>query len=139
MIKIYIYTNVFINAIENRDNNISKKVLIFLENIKDINIYLNDLSIINIHYIGRKSTEKSELNKTLKTIINSYNLISIDKNIIEDALNSNFKDFKDGIQYFCAKKVETDIIITSNTKDFKSSSIKILSPKEFYDKFIMEN
>lgn len=139
MIKIYIYTNVFINAIENRDNNISKKVLIFLENIKDINIYLNDLSIINIHYIGRKSTEKSELNKTLKTIINSYNLISIDKNIIEDALNSNFKDFEDGIQYFCAKKVETDIIITSNTKDFKSSSIKILSPKEFYDKFIMEN
>ncbi|QKF72885.1 PIN domain-containing protein [Aliarcobacter faecis] len=139
MIKIYIDTNVFINAIENRDNNISKKVLIFLENIKDINIYLNDLSIINIHYIGRKSTEKSELNKTLKTIINSYNLISIDKNIIEDALNSNFKDFEDGIQYFCAKKVETDIIITSNTKDFKSSSIKILSPKEFYDKFIMEN
>ncbi len=69
MIKIYIDTNVFINAIENRDNNISKKVLIFLENIKDINIYLNDLSIINIHYIGRKSTEKSELNKTLKTII----------------------------------------------------------------------
>lgn len=139
MIKIYIDTNVFINAIENRDNNISKKVLIFLENIKDINIYLNDLSIINIHYIGRNSTEKSELNKTLKTIINSYNLISIDKNIIEDALNSNFKDFEDGIQYFCAKKVETDIIITSNTKDFKSSSIKILSPKEFYDKFIMEN
>ena len=50
---------------------------------------------------------------------------------IIDANNSNFKDFKDGVQYSCAKEVEADLIITNNKKDFTFSEIEVLSPVEF--------
>jgi len=42
-----------------------------------------------------------------------------------------FKDFEDGVQYFCAKKAKVDLIITNNKKDFTLSEIEIFSPIEF--------
>ena len=137
-LKIYIDTNIYINSIENRDNNISKKVLLFLKNTDTI-LYINDLSIINIHYITRKTTHRDEIEEKLKVILEEHELVSIDKYIIKNSFDSDFKDFEDAIQYFCAKKVNADLIITDNTKDFKNSDIKILSAKEFYENYIPED
>lgn len=137
-LKIYIDTNIYINSIENRDNNISKKVLFFLKNTDTI-LYINDISIINIHYITRKTTHRDEIEEKLKVILEEHELVSIDKYIIKNSFDSDFKDFEDAIQYFCAKKVNADLIITDNTKDFKNSDIKILSAKEFYENYILED
>jgi len=135
-IKVYIDTNVYLDSIENRDNGISKEVLIFLEK-RAVKVYLNDLSLINIHYITRKSTSREVIKKELKEILTKHSLVSIDKYIIENSLDSNFKDFEDGVQYFCAKRVEADLIITNNDKDFKNSEIEIMRPIEFYNRYIV--
>jgi len=135
-IKVYIDTNVYLDSIENRDNGISKEVLIFLEK-RAVNVYLNDLSLINIHYITRKSTSRELIKKELKEILTKHSLVSIDKYIIENSLDSNFKDFEDGVQYFCAKRVEADLIITNNDKDFKNSEIEIMRPIEFHNRYIV--
>ena len=63
-------------------------------------------------------------------------LNSIDKYIIEDSLNSEFKDFEDGVQYFCAMRIDADLIITSNKKDFVHSEIEVLTPLEFYNSYM---
>jgi len=133
--KIYIDTNIYLNAIENRDNDISKNVLIFLE-ARNVKIFFNDLSIINIHYITRKTIDKKIIKNELKKILSKHNLVSIDKNIIQNSFDSNFKDFEDAIQYFCAKKINADLIITNNTKDFLNSEIQIISALEFYKNYI---
>ena len=97
------------------------------------------MSIINIHYITRKTTHRDEIEEKLKVILEEHELVSIDKYIIKNSFDSDFKDFEDAIQYFCAKKVNADLIITDNTKDFKNSDIKILSAKEFYENYIPED
>ncbi|MCT7487222.1 PIN domain-containing protein [Aliarcobacter cryaerophilus] len=99
--------------------------------------YLNDLSIINIYYITRKSTNREKIKEVLKTILYEQNIVSIDQEIIENALNSNFKDFEDGVQYFCAKKIEADLIITDNKTDFINSDIKVMTAKEFAEKYMI--
>jgi len=131
-LKIFIDTNIYINAIENRDSWISKELLIFLSKTNS-SVYLNDLTIINIHYITRKSIKREEISKSIKIIIEEHNLVSIGKDIILNSLNSNFKDFEDWVQFFCAKEIWADIIITDNKKDFINSDIKVLSAKEFSD------
>ncbi len=40
------------------------------------------------------------------------------------------------MQYFCAKEVESDLIITNNKKDFIESDIEIITANEFYDEYI---
>ncbi len=135
-IKIFIDTNIFMNSIENRDSWISKDILLFLKRI-NADSYLNDLSIINIYYITRKSTNREKIKEVLKTILYEQNIVSIDQEIIENALNSNFKDFEDGVQYFCAKKIEADLIITDNKTDFINSDIKVMTAKEFAEKYMI--
>jgi len=63
-------------------------------------------------------------------------IVSIDKHIIENSLDSEFKDFEDGVQYFCARRVDADLILTSNKKDFLYSEIEVLTPLEFYNEYM---
>jgi len=134
-LKVYIDTNVYLNSIENRDEEISKNVLAFLAQ-KDVQLYLNDLSIINIHYIAKKNRTREEITQILKVILRKQEIVSIDKYVIESSLNSEFKDFEDGVQYFCARRIDADLIISSNKKDFVHSEIEVLTPLEFYDSYM---
>lgn len=134
-LKIYIDTNIYINSILNRDDGISQDLLIFLDNA-DVQLYLNDISVINIHYIISKYLDRNDIKNELKTIREKHYLVSVDNDIIDDAFDSGFKDFEDGVQYFCAKRVDVDVIITDNIKDFKLSEIKVMTAKEFHSEFI---
>ena len=82
-------------------------------------------------YIIRKKFSKEKIKKTINLIINQYNIVPATEQIISYANNSSFKDFEDGVQYFCAKEIEADLIITNNKKDFSSSKIEVLTAVEF--------
>ena len=128
--KVFIDTNVFLDSYLERDNGVAKSLFNFLEN-SNTEIYLNDISIINIAYIIRKKFSKDEIKEKINLMTNQYHIVCASERIIIDANNSNFKDFEDGVQYFCAKEVEADLIITNNKKDFTFSEIEVLSPVEF--------
>ena len=51
------------------------------------------------------------------------------------ALNVNFKDFEDAIQYSSAVINQLDIIVTRNIKDFLVSQPKILTPSQFLENY----
>jgi hypothetical protein len=47
------------------------------------------------------------------------------------ALNSEFRDFEDAIQYYTAIENDQDLIITRNQQDFKESKIPVMTAGEF--------
>ena len=51
--------------------------------------------------------------------------------VIEKGLSSRFSDFEDALQYHCAIKMECNILITRNEKDFKNSDIPVMTPDEY--------
>ena len=55
----------------------------------------------------------------------------VDDKVIELALNSDFKDFEDAVQYYCAIENGIKVLITSNLKDFKHAKITVLTAEEF--------
>jgi len=57
--------------------------------------------------------------------------VYIDTNVFLDSYLKRDKDFEDGVQYFCAKSINADLIISNNKKDFKMSDIDVLTPEEF--------
>ena len=134
-LRIYIDTNIYLNAILNRDQGISKEIFSFLAGA-DVALYLNDISIVNIHYIIKKSFDREGIVEELRTIQRENSLVSVSEEIIENALDSRFKDFEDAIQYFCAKKIDAELIITDNVRDFKYSDIRIISAKDFYKEYM---
>ena len=134
-LRIYIDTNIYLNAILNRDEGISKEILSFLAGT-DVGLYLNDISSINIHYIIKGSFDRDGVIEELRTIQKENNLVSVDEEIIENSLDSEFKDFEDAVQFFCAKKIDAELIITDNVRDFKLSDIRVISAKDFYKEYI---
>ena len=136
-LNIYIDTNIFLNSILNRDNNISKEVLFFLEQ-KGFNIILNDISIINIHYYISKSKTllKDEIKDYINIFLKNYIIVAASEDILKNAINSNFSDFEDGVQYFCAKKTNANLIITNDKKGFKNSDIEVITAQDFFNNYI---
>ena len=54
--------------------------------------------------------------------------------IIDKALDNNdITDFEDAIQYACAESIDADYIVTRNTKDYGSGSIKAVTPEELLE------
>ena len=58
-------------------------------------------------------------------------ILPVDDKVIELALNSDFRDFEDAIQYYCAIENGINILVTRNLKDFKHARIPVLTAEEF--------
>lgn len=98
---------------------------------KKIKIYISAVSYNNIYYILRQSFSHIETIKMLSELNEWTDIIDVSKEVIKKALKSEFKDFEDAIQYNCAKSInKIDFIVTRDTKDYKTSSLPILTPKE---------
>lgn len=78
---------------------------------------------------------KFESSENVKEKLRKFKIISevsdLDEITIEKGLASEFRDFEDALQYHCALKADCDILLTRNAKDFKESSIPVMSADEF--------
>ena len=76
------------------------------------------------------------LKEYIGNILDEYTITSIHEDLLRKALNPKFIDFKDGVQYLCAKEVGAELIITNDKKGFKNSDIETINSSDFYDKYI---
>jgi len=103
-------------------------ILSLCEN-KQITGFVTPLIISNTYYLLRKTAPHQKVIDKLKTLLSFVQVLNIDKQSIETALNSQFKDFEDALQNYAAEQNgDIDVIITRNTKDFKKSALAVLTP-----------
>lgn len=89
-------------------------------------------TIPTLFYVMRKFYDQQLLRKTLANLCNIFMVSATTEQKILNALNNiSFSDFEDSLQEECALEFQADYIITRNTKDFKNSRIKVLSPPDF--------
>ena len=132
MKSIFLDTNVLIDFFADRKPFSIEAARLFNYSFKKkISIYISAVSYNNIYYILRQSCSHTETIKMLTELSEWTDIIDVSKDIINKSLKSDFKDFEDAIQYNCAKSLnKIDFIVTRDTKDFKKSSLPILTPKE---------
>ena len=51
--------------------------------------------------------------------------------LVLEALNSDWKDYEDSLQYATAMQRESNCIVTRNKKDFEKAQIPVYTPDEF--------
>jgi predicted nucleic acid-binding protein len=93
--------------------------------------------ISNVYYLLSKISKHEVIIDKLKQLLQIIDVTAMNKNVVINALNSDFKDFEDALQNFSAiENSKITIILTRNTKDFKKSELAILTP-EMYLKAIL--
>jgi len=137
MIRIFLDTNVILDLLGERVpfyDSIAKVATLADE--KKLTLIVSPLSFTTIDYVLNKyETSETVLNKLRKFKI-ICKVIEVNEETIDKALNSNFKDFEDAVQYFTALQSNCSIIITRNGKDFKNSIIPIMTAEEYLSSLI---
>lgn len=94
-------------------------------------LFVSPISFATVNYF----LSKIETPEIAKNKLRKFKIISQISNIngvtIEKGLNSSFSDFEDALQYYCALDSDCEIIITRNGKDFKKSSIPVMTADEY--------
>lgn len=94
--------------------------------------YATPVIISNVYYLLRKISKHEIIVEKLKQLISIVDVLEMDKNIVLDALNSNFKDFEDALQNFSAvSNGGISTILTRNTKDFQNSTLAVFTPEMY--------
>ncbi len=133
--KIFLDTNIMLNSFLNRDDTVSSQVIAFLL-AKEYELYINAISIIHIDYHLKKEFLNIERKKAIQFLIDHFYIVQSDKNIFQSALDSNFSDFEDSVQYFSSININAELIITDDKKGFKNSKTPVLKAKDFFIKFV---
>jgi len=102
-----------------------------------LRIYISAVSYNNIYYILRQSLSNNETIKLLHQLSAMTEIIDVNRSIIQQSLKTDFTDFEDAIQYYCALSLpKTNCIVTRDTKDFKKSNLPVMTPKEAVSLFM---
>ena len=93
--------------------------------------YTTPLVIANIHYIMTKFGGKKKSIENIRKLRKIISILSIDEEIVDEALLSDNAEFEDAIQYIASEKNNIVFIITRNKGDFKKSKLPVLNADEF--------
>lgn len=97
------------------------------------------ISFNNIYYVTRRFTNRLDAKKKISIVRDVFTMVALDEQVINQAIDSDFADFEDAIQYFSAVRSDVDCIVTRNKKDFKLSDVPVLSPDEFLSIYQQES
>lgn len=137
------------------DTNVVLDYLLLRSNYEDvvkiINLAINNeeyecvtsTAITDIGYIVAREKDdnntrkftSADIKRMIKDILQFIDVLPTTDSDINFALDLDWNDFEDAVQYSVAKTNGVDCIVTNNIKDFKKSEIEVLTPKEFLRKY----
>ncbi len=135
MKKVFIDTNVILDFLMKRTGFFEEaKTIMAIGYNQYCELYMSSLSFSNIAYIARQKLVGEALYNCFSSLRELVKVSSVCQNDVDLAIKLQAKDFEDALQYYSAKSVDVDCIVTRNVKDFSFSEIEILTPGEFIEK-----
>jgi predicted nucleic acid-binding protein len=132
--KIFFDSDVLLDVLAERPTyyTMSAEVL-SLSELKTVNGYTSSLILCNLHYILRKLSNEATARAKIATMLELLDILDLKKTDISEALNMQIPEFEDAVQASIAARSDMDWILTRNTRDFKKSSVKPITPKDFIE------
>lgn len=129
--KVLFDTNILIDVLAKREPFFADSAQVWtLAERGDIQGCVSVISFNNIYYIVRKLRSRKTADRMVILLRDTFVPVALDGQILNQAIDANFKDFEDAIQYFSAIHAGADCIVTRNIADFPSTDIASLTPKE---------
>jgi len=130
--KVLVDTNVVLDILLNRvpfyDSSAYVEVL---AEAKIITGYISASAITDIFFIAKGTLGKKSTKEALKNLLSVFKPATVTDNHIYQALNLDWKDFEDSVQYVVGEGFSADYIITRNIDDYASGSIPVVTPEQF--------
>ena len=134
--RAYIDTNILVDLVLSRQEFLPDAQRVFaLGYAGEAQLTVSALSFVNTVYLGRKyKYPMDEVYAKLGMIADFVDVADLRGENVIDMLSSGWKDYEDATQHRSAIDEQADCIVTRNKKDFKASTIEVLTPVEFFDR-----
>jgi predicted nucleic acid-binding protein len=130
---LFLDSDIVIDFFTDREPHVNPASELFeLNEQGSVKLYLSAVSINNIYYIIRKFLGHKKSIDVIETLIEMTEIVGTTKKELVQAIKNNFTDFEDSVQYSSALTIkDLDAIITRNIKDYRNSSIAVMTPLNF--------
>ena len=130
--KVFVDTDIIYDLLAKRDPFYLAAARLFtLADEGKVQIFISALSLANIHYLISKQQTEDEAKQILRKFKVLVHVNPLNEKLIDLALNSEFSDFEDAIQYFSALQNDIEVLLTRNLKDYKKAQILVLTAQDF--------
>jgi len=134
MVNVFLDTNVAFDQISKRDPFYTESQLLIDRAAKGtLSFSIAEGSILTLIYLAYDSYKIPNAKKQLLDFISMCSVLQSGKSLVMNALNSDFEDKEDAVQYFTALHHEADYFITRNKKDYEpfTTRLPVYTPTEF--------
>lgn len=135
--KLLIDTNVILDVLLKRDPfyKDASEVLNLIQR-DGIREYISASAVTDIYYIARKYLKsRSAVVDLMKRLLKIVSIAAVSEREIFNALELDWSDFEDSVQYSVAFFHEMEGLITRNPDDYRGSNIPVFQPSEILQKF----
>jgi len=129
--KVLIDTNVALDILLKRQDYTNAFAVFKLAEKKIISSYISTSAITDIFFLSKNDLGNKLAKTALKNLLQVFQPATVTDNDIFQALDLDWDDFEDSVQYIVGESFSVDYIVTRNTKDYASGSIPAVTPQEF--------
>ena len=133
--RIMIDTNVVLDVLLEREPFFEDSYeVIRLSALERVEGYVSSSAATDIYYLLRRELKDRQAAKdALEKVLQLVNIADALGEDVYAAIASNMAYFEDALVAAVAERCRMDYIVTRNTKDFRESPVKALTPWEFLD------
>lgn len=132
MNKVFVDTDVILDLLARRIPHFHFSAVLFtFAEMKKLELYTTPLILANTFYILRKQLGNDSAKNAVRKLRILLHVIYSTESVIDKALNSDFSDFEDAIQYYTALEYGIPVILTRNIRDYKKASIVVQTPESY--------
>ena len=128
---VLIDTNVALDFLLHRQNYTFALGIFGMAEKKYITGYISASTITNIFFLSKGTLGKKTAKEAMKNMLKVFIPATVTDSHIYQALDLEWSDFEDSVQYIVGESVSADYIVTRNIQDFSSSSIPAVTPEDF--------
>ena len=131
--KVLIDTNIALDVLLKRTPYYEKSAgVLALSEKRKIDAYISASAVTDIYYITRKALkDKRATIDLLRRLVNVVKVAAVIDDNVRQALELEWDDFEDSIQYVAGESLQVEYVITRNPKDYERGSISVVTPEVF--------
>ena len=105
-----------------------------------IELLISASSITDLYYIMNKQLkDKKNTIILIKYLLESVNVAAVTNNEIHRAIDLDWEDFEDAVQYAAGESVSVNYLVTHDTSDFSAVALPVVTPDELLNILIVND
>ena len=129
---VFVDTDIVLDLLAQREPFYDAAARLFsLAETDAICLSVSSLTFANLFYILRKQVSARHAHEVLRDFKQLVTVLPVDDATIEQALNADFTDFENAIQYFSALSAGCSSLLTRNGRHYRKATISIFTAEAY--------